>query len=669
MHWTIRQRLITLVTVFLLPITVFGYLYLAQVNENIGIAAKELRGIHYLRSIWRVMLLSNQASSGIKVGDALTNAQKDLEEKSALYDTDMASVSESYFLKNTLLSLNLINANSLSQTQRNSIYTAATALYEKVGDSSNITLDPVVDTYYLGDVIIQRAPELTLSLREMMEISDLTLSGKRSLFLDQLQLVEKTQRLRSAFEQFHAAIEKSLSGYSNQETKKAVENWLEKNKDDAVRLLGLTSSIRVNMYYKTDMNSNLVEITKQSKDMIAKFDGSWKFAADEFQNLLEIRVSNFKQIMFISISVAIVSAMLAFMLAYMMSNTILKALDYLRKSIHDAAEGDIGHKTPFMELKTEIGSIARSVDRLSKITVSRLNDANTKEREQALRDSYGETMRFAASEIRSATAGIIAQLRAASASLQDTISMVCETSADTQMQMADTSTTLQNTASNIDAVAASSEEFARSISEITLQTNQSSRISDEVQVGVQTVEDCVGNLRNTASKIGNIVSIISKISSQTNLLALNATIEAARAGEAGKGFSVVAGEVKQLAAQTESATKDIDVQIRQIQSAIAEVSTTVVKINEVASRANDVSISIASAVQEQSAVSDDIGEHVRRVATQTSYASAAVTEVTNMAITARLEVMKLQNMSKDLISRADELELRIENVLDVMVAA
>ncbi len=669
MNLTIRQRLIIVVSVFLLPIAVFGYLYLAQVNENIGIAAKELRGIDYLRSVWRVMMLSNQASSGINVGDALESTKKSLDEKSALYDIDMASNIESTSLKNIFSTLNLINANSLSQNQRDAIYTGASALYDKVGDSSNITLDPVVDTYYLGDVVIQRTPELALSLREIIEASHIAISGKRSLVSDQLQIVERSQRLQSAFEQLQTAVEKSLAGYTNTESKKAVQDWLAKNKDDSLRLLGLSTSVRLNMYYKTDMYSNLNEIIKQSKDMLTKLDGSWSFAADEFQRLLEVRVKNHKKIMNTSIGIAIASTLLAFALAFMMSNTILKALKRLRKSVHEAAEGDIGNETPFMELRTEIGSIARSIDRLRKTTITRTNDANAIEREAALRQSHGETMRFAASEIRSATAGVITQLRIASLSLQNTISMVCETSADTQMQMADTSATLQNTAQNIDAVAAASEEFARSISEITHQTNQSSRISDEVQLGVQTVEDCVSNLRNTASKIGNIVSVISKISSQTNLLALNATIEAARAGEAGKGFSVVAGEVKQLAAQTESATKDIDGQIRQIQTAIMEVSNTVVKINEVASRANDVSVSIASAVQEQSAVSDDIGEHVRRVANQTSYASAAVTEVTNMAITARLEVMKLHDMSKELTSRADNLEQRVEDVLNIMIAA
>jgi methyl-accepting chemotaxis protein len=669
MNLTIRQRLIFSISIFLLPIVVFGYLYISQVNKDIAIASKELRGVDYLRATWRVILLTNQSSSGIEIGSALLDAKNTLDEKSSLHDEDMGSVNEFLALKKLLDAQNLLNAAGIGQAQKNNIYQAATALYEKIGDASNITLDPVIDTYYLGDVIIQRVPELALSLLDITEASQIALSGRRSGVINLVQLTEKTQRTRLAFEQFYSGVEKALTGYADVNEKGSIENWLAKSKNESVQLIGLADSLKTNMLYSTDMNSNLKEINKRSKIIITQFDKIWSSSADELQRLLEMRVSALKSVKTMSIGIAVGSALFALILSYLISDSILFTLKKLRNSVHEAAAGDIAHPTPFIELKTEIGSIARSVDKLRKSTIARLNESNMQEREQALRTSYGETMRFAADEIRSATSGIITQLRVASASMQDTIEMVNETSADTQMQMSDASSTLQDTAANVDAVAAASEEFARSISEITLQTNQSSRISDEVQVGVKTVENYVDHLRGTASKIGNIVSVISKISSQTNLLALNATIEAARAGEAGRGFSVVANEVKQLAAQTESATKDIDAQIRQIQTAIMEVSNTVVQINEVAARANDVSVSIASAVQQQSAVSDDIGEHVRRVATQTSYASAAVSEVTNMAVNARSQVMKLHDMSKDLTSRADDLEQRVEDVLNVMVAA
>ena len=75
----------------------------------------------------------------------------------------------------------------------------------------------------------------------------------------------------------------------------------------------------------------------------------------------------------------------------------------------------------------------------------------------------------------------------------------------------------------------------------------------------------LGKLEESSNEIGRIVELITEISDQTNLLALNASIEAARAGELGKGFAVVAEEVRKLADETASATKQIIPIINNIQ--------------------------------------------------------------------------------------------------------
>ncbi len=81
----------------------------------------------------------------------------------------------------------------------------------------------------------------------------------------------------------------------------------------------------------------------------------------------------------------------------------------------------------------------------------------------------------------------------------------------------------------------------------------------------------VRNLGESSKQIGEIVQVISDISSQTNLLALNAAIEAARAGEHGRGFAVVAGEVKKLADQSQKAAQSITELINDIQVRIHSV--------------------------------------------------------------------------------------------------
>ena len=112
----------------------------------------------------------------------------------------------------------------------------------------------------------------------------------------------------------------------------------------------------------------------------------------------------------------------------------------------------------------------------------------------------------------------------------------------------------------------------------------------------------VMGLSEAGQKIGAVVDLINDIAEQTNLLALNATIEAARAGDAGKGFTVVASEVKNLASQTARATQDISAQIAAMQAETEETVTSIKGISEVINRVNEISASIASAVEEQGAV-------------------------------------------------------------------
>ena len=107
-----------------------------------------------------------------------------------------------------------------------------------------------------------------------------------------------------------------------------------------------------------------------------------------------------------------------------------------------------------------------------------------------------------------------------------------------------------------------------------------------------------------------MVKVITEIAGQNNLLALNATIEAARAGEAGKGFAVVANEVKQLANQTAKATSDISEKIKIIQADAKNAVEAMDEITDVINEVNDISGTIASAVEEQSATTNEMSRNV-----------------------------------------------------------
>jgi methyl-accepting chemotaxis protein len=111
-----------------------------------------------------------------------------------------------------------------------------------------------------------------------------------------------------------------------------------------------------------------------------------------------------------------------------------------------------------------------------------------------------------------------------------------------------------------------------------------------------------------------VIKVITSIAQQTNLLALNATIEAARAGEAGKGFAVVANEVKELAKETAAATEDISRKIEAIQGNTQEAVGAIGRITAIINQINDISCTIATAVEQQNATTNEMSRNVSEAA-------------------------------------------------------
>ncbi len=156
------------------------------------------------------------------------------------------------------------------------------------------------------------------------------------------------------------------------------------------------------------------------------------------------------------------------------------------------------------------------------------------------------------------------------------------------------------------SVSAALEEMNATIGEITKNTATAANTSIKTAKQAQESEEKMDYLTKSALEIGSVVELIKDIAEQTNLLALNATIEAARAGEAGKGFSVVANEIKNLAKQTAEATIKITEQINAIQTNTNHATTSIKAISKQITDLNEISNSIASAVEEQAATVGEV---------------------------------------------------------------
>ena len=191
------------------------------------------------------------------------------------------------------------------------------------------------------------------------------------------------------------------------------------------------------------------------------------------------------------------------------------------------------------------------------------------------------------------------------------------------------------TSSTVQSIAAGAEELNSSVEEIA-QSMAISKVSVDAAYDQTLAADRATQLlSNAAQAMGGIVDLIQTIASQINLLALNATIESARAGDAGKGFAVVANEVKNLAMQTTTATEQIGKEIDNMQGISGEVVKSLNVIKDSIDEVRKNVTGVASAVSEQSAVTQEMSSNMQSAAMAVTNISSSLNEIARAADTAR----------------------------------
>jgi methyl-accepting chemotaxis protein len=210
-------------------------------------------------------------------------------------------------------------------------------------------------------------------------------------------------------------------------------------------------------------------------------------------------------------------------------------------------------------------------------------------------------------------------------------------------------------AASVDTVATGSAQMESAIREIAHNATEAARVASQAVGVAEATTQTVGKLGDSSEEIATVIKLINGIAEQTNLLALNATIEAARAGEAGKGFAVVASEVKELAQETARATEDISQRVEAIQTDTAGAVDAISRISTVIGEINDFQATIAAAVEEQTATTNEMNRNVAEAAHGSQGIAAAIsglaagTQETNQRVAdAQLAAGELARMSGEL---------------------
>ncbi|PIQ25286.1 hypothetical protein COW36_19870 [bacterium (Candidatus Blackallbacteria) CG17_big_fil_post_rev_8_21_14_2_50_48_46] len=205
------------------------------------------------------------------------------------------------------------------------------------------------------------------------------------------------------------------------------------------------------------------------------------------------------------------------------------------------------------------------------------------------------------------------------------------------------------------ALASSIEEMGNGIKEVAEKSSTSASIVKQAKNLSQNASQHITSLHSSSHEIGQIIKVIESVASQTKLLALNATIEAARAGEWGKGFAVVASEVKELAKETSASVTSIQDKVLGIQSETETAIGFIQEISKIIQNLENITLIIASSVEEQASVSREIGLHANNTAQDSSEITSKMDEVTQYNQIAADIIEALEASHQEMVGFAQQL--------------
>jgi methyl-accepting chemotaxis protein len=247
-------------------------------------------------------------------------------------------------------------------------------------------------------------------------------------------------------------------------------------------------------------------------------------------------------------------------------------------------------------------------------------------------------------------------LAGAAEELSSVSSQMSANAEETSSQANVVSAASEQVSKNVQTVATGVDEMNSAIREIAKNAAEAAKVSQQAVSVANTTNATISKLGESSAEIGKVVKVITSIAEQTNLLALNATIEAARAGEAGKGFAVVANEVKELAKETAKATEDISSKIEAIQSDTKGAVEAIKQISGVINQINDISSTIASAIEEQTATANEMGRNVAEASKGSSEIAENITAVATAAQSTSQGATNTQQAASELTRMASDLQ-------------
>jgi methyl-accepting chemotaxis protein len=389
----------------------------------------------------------------------------------------------------------------------------------------------------------------------------------------------------------------------------------------------------------------------------------------KYQAASETAVARNAQTRMIIFGAIALTALIAFAVAAYIGRRIVSPINAMTGTMQKLSSGEKNAAIPATDYTNEIGQMAQSVEVFKNSMIEAERLANEQAAAQRAQLARAENL---AKLTQGFNEDVAESLRAVNAAVEVMERMAASMARSAQSvsdsaQAASVGAT--EASSNVQTVAAATEELNASIGEIGSQVSTSTKITEEAVAEAGKTGNVMAGLVGVTDRIGQVITLIQDIANQTNLLALNATIEAARAGEAGRGFAVVASEVKSLAQQTARATEDISQQIGDVQSSSNSAADAIRQISDTIRRSHEVSSAIAAAIEEQAAATQEIARNVEQAAQGTEQVTQNIVLVSGAAQESNEAAGQVRNSASELAKQSTMLDNLVKTFLDRVKAA
>jgi methyl-accepting chemotaxis protein len=504
------------------------------------------------------------------------------------------------------------------------------------GDTSNLILDPDLDSYYLMDITLLRLPQTQDRLATILAYGIESLSSQQLSQEARVQLAVYASILQES--DFDLVIADSVTVLTED------DNFPKDLPADERRSESLQRNLpRAIDAYKTATEpfikmlramSTAEESTVSPADFVSAGTHAreasftlWDTAVAELDVLLGVRIAMYQKKRSLALALTVIALALALALVYVVGRSITTRVSRCVVGMQALAAKDLTHQLG-IDGGGELGEMAVAVDR----AVFGMREAI---------DAMGQNA--------TVLAGASEQQTAASHQMS-------ANAEETSVQANVVSAAAEQVSKSVQTVASATEEMTASIKEVARQAHESTKVATEAVKMAEATNATVSKLGTSSVDIGNVVKVITSIAEQTNLLALNATIEAARAGEVGKGFAVVANEVKELAKETAKATEEISQKIGTIQSDTQAAVAAITQIGTIINHINEIQSSIATSVEEQTVTTREIGRNVHEAARGTTEIARNILGVAEAAKNTSAGAHQTEQAARELARMAAELK-------------